>query len=60
MRGASSDGRDQVGRQPVVEVAAVDELHLLDRRVADRLERAALDLALGEDRMDDAADVVGG
>ena len=53
-------GRDDVRRQPVVEVAAVAQLDLLDRRVADRLERAALDLALGEDRVDDPADVVGG
>ena len=52
-------GRDDVRREPVVEVAAVAQLDLLDRRVADRLERAALDLALGEDRVDDLADVVG-
>ena len=60
IRGASSDGRDDVRREPVVEVAAVAQLDLLDRRVAHRLERAALDLALGEDRMDDPPDVVGG
>ena len=60
MRGASSDGRDDVRRQPVVEVAAVAQLDLLDRGVADRLERAALDLALGQDRVDDMADVVRG
>ena len=53
-------GRDDVGREPVVEVAAVAELDLLDRGVADRLQRAALDLALGQDRVDDLADVVGG
>ena len=53
-------GRDDVGREPVVEVAPVAQLDLLDRGVADRLERAALDLALGEDRVDDPADVVGG
>ena len=60
IRGASSDGRDDVRRQPVVEVAAVAQLDLLDRGVADGLQRAALDLALGEDRVDDPADVVGG
>ena len=53
-------GRDDVRREPVVEVAAVAQLDLLDRRVADRLERAALHLALGEDAVDDPADVVGG
>ena len=51
-------GGDQVGREAVVEVAAVLELDLLDRRVADGLERAALDLALGQDGVDDPADVV--
>ena len=45
-------GRDQVGRQAVVQVAAVDQLDLLDGRVADRLQRAALDLALGQHRVD--------
>ena len=53
-------GRDEVRREPVVEVAAVAQLDLLDRGVADGLERAALDLALGQDRVDDPADVVGG
>ena len=53
-------GRDEVRREPVVEVAPVLELDLLDRRVADRLERAALDLALAQDRVDDPADVVDG
>ena len=53
-------GRDDVRRQPVVEVAAVAQLDLLDRGVADGLERAALDLALGQDRVDDPTDVVGG
>jgi hypothetical protein len=53
-------GRDDVRRQSIVEVAAVAQLDLLDRGVADGLERPALDLALGEDRVDDAADVVGG
>ena len=54
IRGASSDGRDQVGREAVVEVAAVAQLDLLDRGVADGLQRAAFDLALGEDRVDRA------
>ena len=58
-RGVEGCG-DDVRREPVVEVAAVAQLDLLDRRVADCLERAALDLALGEDRVDDAADVVDG
>ena len=53
-------GRDDVGREPIVEVAPVAQLDLLDRGVADRLERAALDLALGEDRVDDPPDVVDG
>ena len=53
-------GGDDVRGQPVVQVAAVAQLDLLDRGVADRLERAALDLALGEHGMDDPADVVGG
>ena len=53
-------GRDDVRGEPVVEVAAVAQLDLLDRGVADGLQRAALDLALGEDRVDDPADVVGG
>ena len=53
-------GRDDVRREAVVEVAAVAQLDLLDRGVADGLQRAALDLALGEDRVDDPADVVGG
>ena len=51
-------GRDEVRREAVVEVPPVLELHLLDRRVADRLERAALDLALAQDRVDHLADVV--
>ena len=53
-------GRDEVRREPVVQVPPVAQLHLLDRRVADRLERAALDLALAQDRVDDLADVVDG
>ena len=53
-------GRDDVRRESIVEVAAVAQLDLLDRGVADGLQRAALDLALGEDRVDDPADVVGG
>ena len=52
--------RDQVGRQPVVEVLPVVQLHLLDRRVADGLQRPALDLALAQDRVDHLADVVDG
>ena len=60
IRGASRARGDDVGRQAIVEVAAVAKLDLLDRGVADRLERPALDLALGKDRVDDLADVVGG
>ena len=47
-RGCIQRRRDDVRRQTVVEVAAVAKLDLLDRGVADRLERAALDLALGQ------------
>ena len=51
-------GRDEVGRQPVVEVSTAVELHLLDRRVPDGLQRAALDLARGEHRVHDAPELV--
>src|SRR5438105_151420 len=51
-------GRDQLRRQAVVEVSPVLELDLLDGRVADGLERPALDLALAQDRMDDVANVI--
>ena len=53
------DGRDDVGGEAVVEVAAVVELDLLHERPADRLERAALDLPGAEggmDRLPDLAD----
>ena len=50
--------RDQIGRQPVVLVAAIGQLDLFDRGVSDRLERPALHLALGQDRVDDVTDVV--
>ncbi len=52
-------GGDEVGGQPVVEIATVLHLHLLDGGIADRLERPAFDLTLGQDGMDDTADIIG-
>ena len=49
-------GRNEVRGQPIVLVAAVDQLELLDRGVAHRLERAALHLALGQHLVDDPPD----
>ena len=46
------DGRNDVGGQPIVEVAAVLHLDLLDQRPAQRLERAAFDLPLAQRRVD--------
>ena len=54
-RGGIERRRDQVGRQAVVAVSPVDDPHLLDRGVADGLQRAALDLAGGEQRVHDRA-----
>ena len=59
MSGASSEVGNDVRREPVVEIAAVLQLHLLDGAVAHRLQRATLDLALGQQGMDGAADVIG-
>ena len=52
--------RDDVRREAIVEVTPIVQLDLLDRRVADGLQRPALDLALGEDWVDHPTDVVDG
>ena len=51
-------GRDDVRLEPVVQVAAVAQLDLLDRRVADGLERPAFDLPFAQHRVDDPTHVI--